>query len=70
MDIEKKNLRWVTGNYSNILKVYCIDNEIQLYLKDNVQIKIYSGTKDTEKIAEYNMRYKHMAEHLVLENIE
>lgn len=53
-----------TGHYSNILRNYCLDNEIALWLESGAEIKLRSGIQrsksdkvDAERIADYAMRY-------------
>lgn len=53
-----------TGHYSNILRSYCLDNEIPLWLESGAEIKLRSGVQrsksdkvDAERIADYAMRY-------------
>lgn len=53
-----------TGHYSNILRSYCLDNEIALWLESGAEIKLRSGVQrsksdkvDAERIADYAMRY-------------
>lgn len=65
-----------TGHYSNILKSYCLDNGIALWLESGAEIKLRSGVQrrktdkvDAERIAEYAMRYVDKAELQVLEDI-
>lgn len=65
-----------TGHYSNILKAYCLDNGIALWLESGAEIKLRSGVQrrktdkvDAERIAEYAMRYTDKAELQVLEDI-
>lgn len=70
LDIEKTLVcAEFTGHYSNILKGYCLDNGIALWLEGGAEIKLRSGVQrrktdkvDAERIAEYAMRYVDKAE--------
>lgn len=53
-----------TGHYSNPLKVFCMGNGIALWLESGAEIRLRSGVQrrkndkiDSERIAEYAMRY-------------
>lgn len=53
-----------TGHYSNILRGFCLDNEIALWLESGAEIKLRSGIQrsksdkvDAERIADYALRY-------------
>lgn len=53
-----------TGHYSNILRVFCLNNKIALWLESGAEIKLRSGVQrsksdkvDAERIADYAMRY-------------
>ena len=53
-----------TGHYSNILRDFCLNNKIALWLESGAEIKLRSGVQrsksdkvDAERIADYAMRY-------------
>ncbi|MCM4174325.1 IS110 family transposase [Arenibacter sp. TNZ] len=57
-----------TGHYSNILKSYCLDNGVALWLESGAEIKLRSGVQrcksdkiDAQRIAEYAMRHSDKA---------
>lgn len=64
-----------TGHYSNILRSFCLDNEIILWLESGAEIKLRSGVQrsksdkvDAERIADYAMRYTDKARFQTLED--
>lgn len=64
-----------TGHYSNILRSFCLDNEIALWLESGAEIKLRSGVQrsksdkvDAERIADYAMRYTDKARLQTLED--
>lgn len=77
LDIEKTLVcAEFTGHYSNILKAYCLENKISLWLESGAEIKLRSGVQrrktdkvDAERIAEYAMRYTDKAQLQALEDI-
>lgn len=53
-----------TGHYSNILRGFCLNNKIALWLESGAEIKLRSGVQrsksdkvDAEQIADYALRY-------------
>lgn len=70
-----------TGHYSNVLKKFCLDNEISLCLESGAEIKLRSGVQrkkndkvDAERIAENAIRYQdklrlHRTEDLAIRNL-
>lgn len=63
-----------TGHYSNILKSFCIERGIALWLESGAEIKLRSGVQrqkndkmDAERIADYARRYEDKAK---LQDIE
>lgn len=64
-----------TGHYSNILRGFCLDNEIALWLESGAEIKLRSGVQrsksdrvDAERIADYALRYADRARLQTLED--
>lgn len=64
-----------TGHYSNILRSFCLDNEIVLWLESGAEIKLRSGVQrsksdkvDAGRIADYAMRYTDKARFQTLED--
>lgn len=54
-----------TGHYSNILKSFCLNNNISLCLESGAEIKLRSGVQrkkndkiDAQRIADYAIRYQ------------
>lgn len=64
-----------TGHYSNILRSFCLDNGVALWLESGAEIKLRSGVQrrksdkvDAERIAEYALRYADRAHLQTLED--
>lgn len=64
-----------TGHYSNLLRSFCLDNKIALWLESGAEIKLRSGVQrsksdkvDAERIADYALRYADKARLQTLED--
>lgn len=64
-----------TGHYSNILRSFCLDNGVALWLESGAEIKLRSGVQrrksdkvDAERIADYALRYADRAHLQTLED--
>jgi len=64
-----------TGHYSNVLRGFCLDNGVALWLESGAEIKLRSGVQrcksdkvDAGRIAEYALRYADRAHLQTLED--